>query len=535
MKRLLTFLTIATVLTTVATAQLKLAHIFDNHMVIQREQSVRVWGWGDPDKEVVVEFDGQMQKSTVQQDGSWELFLEPMQANSTGQLFKVSCEGDAFVYQNVLIGDVWLLTGQSNMEFDLMRCMHGDEEVASANFQNIRLMTLPASFQPEPQDDFIRLNEWDGWYGRYDLKGFWLVCSPQTVPTFSGMGYVFGRRLHMATEIPIGMVDISVGGTTIEAWITREKLLEVPANTGLLDLWDKRIELDPKKANDRNNPGGPYNGMMAPIKGMALKGIIWHQGFNNALGDSRPKLYTKNLQLMIEEWRSAFDNQNLPFGIIELSAGGQPQTLDNFQQTLADAGTYIREAQLQAYKDLPEVGFVAAYDEQVDWYHPQKKAVLGERIARWALAEEYGYEFGWEPTLPVKFYIREGEIQIELSKEVRTHDGRPMYGFALAGKDKKFYPAEVKYLVTGKDDRGRDIQDRKVLVVSTKKVKKPVAVRYAWARNPLGNLVTQAHHERVIPVPAFRSDNWDWPEAPMVEGNTEEFKKHREKVRALKK
>ena len=152
---------------------------------------------------------------------------------------------------------------------------------------------MPAKADPEPQRSFLRMNEWDGWYGRYDIKGFWLICSPETVPTFSALGYVFGRRVHMASQVPIGLVDISWGGTTIEGWISHEWLLKVPENQGLLDLWEERIRQDPEKAFDRNNPGASYNGMMVPLKGMALKGIIWHQGFSNALGDSRPKLYTK--------------------------------------------------------------------------------------------------------------------------------------------------------------------------------------------------------------------------------------------------
>ncbi len=535
MKHSLIFLTIVALFSTTGLAQLKLAHIFDNNMVIQRNQPVRVWGWGEPGVTVTVNFDQQERTTQVTKDGNWELYLDHMDANPVGQLFKVTAEGDAFVYQNVVIGDVWLLTGQSNMEFDLIRCFHGDEEVASANFPNIRLMTVPARAVPERAPDFERMNEWDGWYGRYDLKGYWLVCSPETVPTFAGMGYIFGRRIHMATQIPIGLVDISWGGTTIEGWITRNKLLEVSENQGLLKLWDARIQQDPEKANDRNNPGAAYNGMLACLEGMALTGIIWNQGFNNALGDSRPKLYSKNLKLMITEWRDAFNKPNLPFGIIELSAGGQPQTLENFNATMADAGAFIREAQFKAYLDLPDMGFVAAYDEQVNWYHPQKKVALGERMARWALGSQYGYDFGWEPTIPKSFSIREGEIIIELSKPVLSHDGRPIAGMALAGKDQKFYPAEAKYFISGKDDKGKDIEDRTRLVVSSKKVKKPVAVRYAWARNPLANLVNAAHHERVIPVPAFRSDDWDWPEAPFAENNTEEFKLHREKVRGLKK
>lgn len=516
-------------------AQLRINHIFDNNMVLQREKPVRVWGWGDVEKKVVVTFNDQLKETTIGSDMTWEIFLDPMEANITGQLFQVTSESDSYVFQNVVVGDVWILTGQSNMEFDLARVHHGDEEIVSANFPLIRLMTIPAAAVPEPQEDFDRLNEWDGWYGRYDLKGYWLICSPKTVPTYSAMGYIFGRRLFMASQVPIGLVDISWGGTTIEGWISRDKLMEVPENAGLLKLWDARIKSDPEKANDRNNPGAAFNGMMNVFGGLSVKGIIWNQGFNNALGDSRPKLYAKNLQLMIQEWRATFRDKNLPFGIIELSAGGEPQTLENFALRMLDAGTYIREAQFQAYTDMPAIGFVSAYDQQVNWYHPQKKVELGERMARWALATQYGFDFGWEPALVISKDITTGGMIIEFDKEVLVVDGRPIEGMALAGKDKKFYHAEAEYYVKGKDDKGRDVLDRTKVVITSKKVKKPVACRYAWARNPLGNLTNASQHERVIPVPSFRTDKWDWPEAPFAENKTPEFLKHREVLREMRK
>ncbi len=516
-------------------AQLRLNHIFDNNMVLQREKPVRVWGWGDVGKTVRLEFAGQNKESVVDSEGKWELYLDPMDANSKGQLFKLTSEGDSFIYQNVVVGDVWVLTGQSNMEFDLARVHHGDEEVASANFPLIRLMTIPAAAHPEPLEDFDRMTEWDGWYERYDVKGYWLICSPETVPTFSAMGYIFGRRIFMASQVPIGLVDASWGGTTVEGWVTREKLLEVPENGGLLKLWDERIKHDPAKAKDRNNPGAAFNGMMNVFGGLSVKGIIFNQGFNNALGDSRPKLYSKNIQLMIQEWRETFRDEKLPFGIIELSAGGQPQTLENFALTMLDAGAYIREAQLKAYIDLPAMGFVSAYDEQINWYHPQKKVELGERMARWALATQYGYDFGWKPALPISVDITTDGMVIGFDKEVIVPDGRPIEGMALAGKDQKFYHSSATYLVSGKDDKGRDILDRTKIVVNNKKIKKPVACRYAWARNPLGNLTNAAQHERVIPVPPFRTDKWDWPEAPFAENKDPEFLKHREILREMKR
>ena len=524
-----------------ACAQLSVHHIFGDNMILQRDKEVRVWGWADPGKEVILEFNGQRVQTTAKEDRSWEMHLNPMPVNTEPQMFKVICnpveenDGQAVIYQNVLVGDVWILGGQSNMELDLQRIYHGDEEIASANFPDIRILTIPHGASPEYVPDFERINEWDGWHGRYDLKGYWFVCTPEVVPTFSGMGYVFGRRIYMASQVPIALIDASWGGTTVEGWTSREKLVEVPENAGLIEMWDNRIQADSTKAYDRNNPGASFNGMMNIFGGLAIKGIIFHQGFNNALGDARPKLYEKNIKLMVELWRETFNDPDLPFGIIELSAGGQPQTVANFNERMIDAGTYIREAQLNAYKDLTNIGFVAAYDQQVDWYHPFKKSELSERMARWALTEVYGFDLGWKPALVIESDIKGDEILITFDKEVITHDGRPMEGFAIAGINKRFYPANANYLVIGKDERNREIYDRSRILVSSNKVRKPVAVRYAWARNPLGNLVNNSHGERVIPVPSFRTDNWDWPEAPFAENSTEEFQNHRDLIREMQR
>ena len=511
-------------------AQLKVHAIFDNNMVLQRDKPVKVWGWANPGRVVRVEFSGQDKTTGVEEDGGWQVMLDPMPACSDPGLFKVTSEGEAVVYQNVLVGDLWLLTGQSNMELDLQRIFHGDEEVASAHFSNIRLMTIPAKASPVPLQDFDRLNEWDDWNGRFDLKGYWLVCSPSTVPTFSAIGYIFGRRIHMTTQVPVGLIDASWGGTTVEAWIPRKALEESVINLPLLALWDAR-----NKPDDRNNPGASFNGMMGVFGGLTVKGFIFHQGYNNALGDARPNLYEKNLQLMIQEWRRVFRDAALPFGIIELSAGGEPQTLDNFWVQMMDPAPYIREGQLKAYLELSKTGFVSAYDEQVNWYHPFKKLELGERMARWALGSEYGYDFGWKPAVPVSWEVTGKSLTVTFDKEVITHDGRPIEGMALAGKDHRFYPADASYVVSGKDDRGRDVTDRLRVVIQSHLVPKPVAARYAWARNPLGNLVNGQHMERVLAVPPFRTDDWDWPEAPYKENNDPEFQAHRKVLQDMKK
>lgn len=531
-------------------AEVSLPHIFDDNMVLQRQKPLHVWGRADKGEKVTVSFSGQAKTAVAGEDGQWRLFLEAIEADPEPKELVVKGASNTVRFKNVVVGDVWLCGGQSNMEDVLEGVYHGDVEVASANFPQIRLLTIPVNAGPEPLSDFPRIDEFNAWTNRTEKKGYWFVCSPETVNRFSAIGYVFGRRLHMAARVPIGLIDVSRGGTTAEAWTSRKTLATIPEAKPLLADWDARIaafdpkqdlqarvgrwqketekrkkegrepapkpeDLRPGPAFDQNNPGASFNGMIAPFAGFTVKGAIFNQGYNNALGDARPSLYAKCFQSMIGDWRRAFGDEQMPFGIVELTAGGQPQTLENFETMMGDAGPYIREAQFKAYRALPHVGFACAYDQQVPWYHPHKKVQLGERIARWALATQYGLErIGWRPAVCTSAKPEGRHMVLTFDRQVQTHDGRPIEGFAIAGKDKQFYPARARYVVIGKDDRGRDREDRKQLEIWSDLVEEPVAVRYAWARNPLGNLVNSQHHERILPVPSFRTDDWDWEDTP---------------------
>jgi len=548
----------------VAFSQVRPHHIFDDNMVLQREQPVRIWGSAAPSEKVKIEFGGQIKFSSTNKQGEWFTYLDPMKANAKPQKMKVSGKDSFVVFENILVGDVWVLGGQSNMELDLAALFHGDAEILSANFPNIRLMTIPSSADHLPKKDFDRINEYDSWLERYDKKGAWFNCSPASVATFSGLGYIFGRRLHMASQIPIGLIDLSLGGTTVEAWLSPNTLLSIPENSALLkqwndkeaaynpveDLktkiinWEKRTaeqikkgeETSPKPLEpsvrpslDRNFPGSSYTGMVAIIGGLTVKGIVFHQGYNNALGDARPKLYATNFKALISDWRNIFNNKQLPFGIIEFSAGGEPQTLENYELRMLDPSPYIREGQFNAYKNLNNVGYVCAYDQQVNWYHPQKKVEVGERMARWALSTQYGFNLGWEPITLEGLEKMNDKIIVTFSKEVKSSDDRPMEGFSIAGMDRHFYPAKAEY-VKIQNEKGQKVNDKRRIVVSNDLVVNPVELRYAWARNPLGNLVNDV--DRIIPVPLFRTDSWDYPEAPYL---SSEYELYRQKQKMIQK
>jgi sialate O-acetylesterase len=338
----------------------------------------------------------------------------------------------------------------------------------------------------------------------------------------------------MASQVPIGLIDVSLGGTTVEAWLTPETLASMPQNSDLLKQWkEKAAKYDPSKSDadpafDRNYPGSSCTGMVSVIAGLTVKGVIFHQGYNNALEDSRPKQYEANFKALISDWRRVFNDPELPFGIIETSAGGEPQTLENYELRMIDPTPSIREGQFKAFRDLPNTGYACTYDQQVNWYHPQKKVESGERMARWALATYYGFDVAWEPAV-CKGVERVGERMIvTFSKEVKTSDDRPIEGFCIAGSDRHFYPAKAAY-VKIKDEKGNPVDDKTRVEVWNKLVTDPVEIRYAWARNPLGNLVSLECP--LIPVPLFRSDAWDYPEAPYL---PDEYAAHRANLKKLR-
>ncbi len=554
----------------VARAEVRVHHILGSNMVLQRDKPARIWGWADASEAVSVEFAGQKKTAKADKKGAWTVDLDPLKASTAARTLTVKGKSNTVTFTNVLVGDVWILGGQSNMEDTLEYIYHGDVEVASANRPNIRLMTIPVKGSNEPVADFEPINEFNGWTNRYEQKGSWAVSTSKTVARFSAIGYIFGRRLYLASGVPIGLIDNSQGGTTAEAWTSRKMLATVEGTKPLLAEWDAKIaaydpvknladrvkrwqadterrkakgekpnpkptEPQPGPAVDRNNPGASYNGMLGVFGGLSVKGAIFNQGYNNAMGDARPRLYARTFNAMIRDWRRTFRDEKMPFGIVELTAGGGPQTLENFARVMVDAGPFIREGQYKAWRDLPAVGYACAYDQSVPWYHPHKKVQLGERIARWALATQYGVKIGYEPAVCTAWAKADKHIELTFDRLVQTHDGRPFAGFAIAGADKRFYPAKARYVVTGKDDRGRDQEDRRKLEVFSDLVAKPVAVRYAWARNPLGNLTNSQHHERIMPAPSFRTDDWDWPEAPFGERGSAESNEHRQKLSAMRK
>lgn len=541
------------------------SNLFQTNMVLQRDKPIRVWGWAEPGENVTVSFAGQAVAAETQADRSWEVALEPVPARTEPQTMTIRGARSAIALENILVGDVWILGGQSNMEFPIRQVDDGELEVASANFPGIRLLTMPQGKGFDSVRSFERLYEWSSWSNRHFRKGDWEVCSPETVAEFSAIGYVFGRRLHMASGVPIGLIDASIGGTTVETWTPLEVLQQIQGREtrALLDDWAKRIaeydpqadlqarvaayearikalrergepippdsapptDLRPGPVADRNRPGYCYASVIRPLEGFAVKGAVFHQGFNNCFsGSAGARMYYQVFGKMITAWRTAFRDPQLPFCIISLCTAGDPQTAENFLQSMYDVGPYIREAQYRTFRDFYDagdaaIGFVSSYDLRKSFYHPQIKIPAGERAAKWALVTQYEILFGrdaeqyWLPPVIRQMEAADGTLRLTFSTEVRTKDDADgkMLGFAIAGEDRRFYPAEIRYATEDAGDRTNNPRYRRnVLVLSSPFVANPVHYRYAWARNPMGNIV----NPRGVPLATQRSDDWILEETP---------------------
>lgn len=563
------------------------SNVFQANMVLQRDKPVSIWGWADAGEKVTATIGGKDQATTAAKDRSWKVTLPAMVASSDPHTLTVTGANQSLTLNNILIGDVWVLGGQSNMEFPLDRIENGQLEIVSANFPSIRILTVPALNGPDRKSDFPRLHEWSGWFGRHYRKGDWDECSPEIARELSAIGYVFARRVHMATQVPIGLIDASRGGTTVETWTPDAVLrqMDSPQVKSLLADWDQKVgewdsksdldqrienfhakvarfkkegrdmpanetepaDLRPGPALDQNRPGNCFASMIGPLAGLQVKGAIFHQGYNNCFnGTQGTIMYRHTFPKMISAWRAAFDDPEMPFGILSLCTEGTAQTLVNYCEMMANPGPFIREAQYQTFLDLykagdKNIGFTSTSDLRRRWYHPQLKIPAGERIARWALATQYGFDrsLRWKPPMVEELNVKDGRLELRLDEAASAiDDGGPIRGFAVAGEDRKFHPAEAVHLVTGKDNRGRPKTDKKVLVLSSPMVSQPVHYRYAWARSPLGNL--QADRMTDIPFATQRSDDWSLETVPLgvnEEGLTEKLdrKQKQKQVEALRK
>jgi len=484
-----------------ARAEVKLPAIFGDHMVLQRDQANPVWGWADPGEEVTVKIADQAKTAKAGDDGAWRVKLDPLPA---GGPLEMTVEGkNTISFKDVLVGEVWICSGQSNMQWPVSAAVDGDLEALAADRPQIRLISVPQVGTQEPQRDF---------------QGAWQVCSPETVGSFSAVGYFFGRQLQETLGVPIGLIDNAWGGSACEAWIPRDRLAAEGKYKDLLDLWAEREAALPKaqkafeeyqaaankaKAEGkpapkavpnpdalmRGNarPGNIYNGVLLPTIGYGIRGAIWYQGENNA---GRARQYRDMFPLMIQTWRDLWGQGDFPFYWVQLA-----DFMDEKPEPADSAWAELREAQTMTLR-LPNTGQAVIIDlgEGRD-IHPRNKQDVAKRLARWALSRDYGVNVPAQSPTYKAMEKKDGKVVVtfdHVDGGFRPFDVKEPLGFAIAGADRKFVWADAK--VTGPN----------TVEVWSDQVSEPEAVRYGWADNPVCNLYSNVG----LPTTPFRTDDW---------------------------
>jgi len=463
-------------------ADLRLAGVFTDHAVFQRDSAVPVWGWLPAGEAVTVTFAGQIKHTKADASGKWLVKLDPLAASTKPRELIVSTpDAERITLNDILVGDVWLCSGQSNMNVPVNSADNADTETAKADYPQIRFFQMPSVARALPQ----------ALHG-----GTWRPCSTTTAGQFSAVGYFFGRELHAALDVPIGLIQASVGSTAAEAWTSATALASQPEFKPMIG---KLIE--PNKAKSKNSgdewahsegdkgmPASLYNGMIAPLIPYALRGAIWYQGENNANDAVRAEAYRRLLPLMVGGWRRDFD-QEFPFYIVQLAnfaRRGDSPAGDPWRVSL---WSVLRESQALAASTLPKSGLAVTIDiGDAKQIHPKNKQDVGRRLALIALAKEYGQEV--ECSGPVCTGMKiEGDkafLSFTHAEGLAAKEGA-LTGFVVACEDGRFQEAQAII-------KGTTVQ------VSSPEVRKPVAVRYAWSNNPKCNLVNSAG----LPAPPFR-------------------------------
>jgi len=460
---------------TAGRADVSLNNMFGDHMVLQQGIKNRVWGKADAGEAVTVTFTGQSHAATAGADGSWQVFLDPVAEYGGPHVLTIKGKNEV-AFKDVLIGEVWVCSGQSNMQWSVNQSNDPDIEKAAAKFPNIRLVSVPQVGTQEPQ---------------WNFNGTWQVCSPDSVGEFSAVGYFFGRQLHQTLGVPVGLIDNAWGGSAAEAWVKRDKVAGHGVLKALHDRWAKLEAEKPADNQMKGNqrPGNIHAGVLTPSIGYGIRGVIWYQGESNA---GRAHQYRTLFPFMIASWREEWGLGDFPFYWVQLA---------DFKTEKAEPGesdwAELREAQTMTMKALPNTGEAVIIDigEGKD-IHPKNKQDVAKRLARWALAETYKLP-GIACRSPIYTGFEKEGAKLVLSFDHVAGGWRPFdvaepVGFTIAGEDRRFVPAKAAIRKDGRIEVWSDA------------VAAPVAVRYAWADNPVCNMYSAAG----LPLTPFRTDDF---------------------------
>ncbi len=501
-------LAVSLLLTAAAQADVRLPSLISDNMVLPQETPANIWGWADPQEQVSVQLAGKKVEAIADAQGKWSVKLAGLTPGEAGDLTITG--KNTLTVRNVAVGEVWVGSGQSNMEWSVRSSANPTEEAAAATFPQIRMFTVARAPKLEPQEE---------------CAGKWEVCTPETVSNFSAVAYYFGRKLHQSLKVPIGLIHSSWGGTPAEHWTPKEVLAAEPELAGMVKSWETAVAAYPaaKEAHDKviaewqvtadaakaagtpvpkkpdaprggdpfGSPGCLYNGMIHPLLPYTIRGAIWYQGESNA---SRATQYAKLFPTMIQSWRERWAVGEFPFLFVQLA-----NFMQRHDQPTESQWAALREAQLQTL-ELPHTGMAVAIDiGEAGDIHPKNKQEVGRRLALNALATVYYHEQEFSGPIFTGAQVEDGKIRLSFrhAQGLKALDGAKLTGFAIAGEDRKFVWAEA------------EIQGDHV-VLQSPQVATPVAARYAWADNPAANLGNEAG----LPASPFRTDTWDGPAKP---------------------
>ncbi|HEX4130962.1 MAG TPA: sialate O-acetylesterase [Pirellulales bacterium] len=484
-------------------ADVKLPAIIGSNMVLQEGKKLPIWGKADAGEEVTVTLGSQRQSARAGADGKWTVTLNPVSRSSDTVEMTIAGK-NTIKLTNILIGEVWVCSGQSNMGWTVSNSNNAQEEIAAAKHPKMRLFTVKQRISLEPLED---------------CEGSWAECSPENVGSFTAVGYFFGRDLHKDLGVPVGLINTSWGGTPAEAWTSpstlqameqlkpiydrgQQALADLPKATErhqqTLAKWKEQVAQArkdqtqpprqpsaPMGPQNPHFPGGLYHAMIVPIVPLAIEGAIWYQGESNA---GRAYQYRTLLPAMIADWRKAWNEGDFPFLVVQLA---------NFKPVQPEPGdsewAELREAQTMTSK-LPNCGLALAIDiGEAGDIHPRNKQEVGRRLALAAESIAYHKSVDYSGPMFEAMKIEGSTVRISFAhaKGLHAKGGEKLDGFAIAGADKKFVWADARI-------------EGNTVVVSSDKVAQPVAVRYAWADNPVCNLYNGAG----LPTVPFRTDDW---------------------------
>lgn len=459
-----------------AKAEVKMPAIFTDNMILQQQSTSAIWGWAEPKSKVIVKTSWNEKSFTTKADkeGKWKLMVE---TGVYGGPYTITVsDGSELVINNVLIGEVWLCGGQSNMEMPMKgfpgQPVEGSNmEILKSKNSNIRLITVPRKAVSKPVDDF---------------EGAWKEAAPTVVANFSAAGYFFGKLLNDMLDVPIGLISVNYGGSAIQAWMSPETTTSFQGRD--IPKTDDEIE----RREENRTPTTLYNGMLYPVIGYGIKGAIYYQGETNF---QEPFKYEKLFPIMVNEWREQWSVGEFPFYYCQIAPFNYVASRGSNAWDEKYNSAYLREAQRKAEKIIPNCGMAVLMDSNSPYaIHPSKKREAGERLALQALAKTYGLEgFGFASPEYNAIEIVGSTITVSFNNAPNgiTTNGKEVAEFEIAGADKRFFPATV-------------IVRRKSVVISSPRVKEPVAVRYAFKDVS----EAQIFNTEGFPLSSFRTDDW---------------------------